>query len=317
MATMISGAALMDGALLLIAANEKCPQPQTREHLAALEITGVDKIVIVQNKVELVSEEKAAENYEEIRRFVKGTIAEKAPIIPVSAIFGTNIDVLIQAIEEAIPTPERDRRKPGLMYVARSFDVNKPGTRPEDLQGGVIGGTLIQGKVSVGDELEIRPGLRVRKEMGASAYEPLFTKVTSIRAGAGVALKTAYPSGLIGVGTTLDPALTRADALVGNLAGVPGKLPPVVDQLVLETKLLKRVVGAVEQVAVSRIVPKEMLMLIVGTSATVGEVTDVKKNMVTFKLRKPVCIMPGQRVALSRQVEGRWRLIGWGTVQES
>jgi len=140
MATMISGAALMDGALLLVAADEKCPQPQTREHLAALEITGVDKIVIVQNKVELVSEEKAAENYEEIRRFVKGTIAEGAPIIPVSAIFGTNIDVLIQAIEETIPTPVRDRRKPGLMYVARSFDVNKPGTRPEDLRGGLFRG---------------------------------------------------------------------------------------------------------------------------------------------------------------------------------
>src|SRR6266571_4763955 len=54
MATMLSGAAIMDGALLVIAANEDCPQPQTKEHLMALGIIGVDKIVIVQNKIDIV-----------------------------------------------------------------------------------------------------------------------------------------------------------------------------------------------------------------------------------------------------------------------
>ncbi|MCK5261591.1 MAG: GTP-binding protein, partial [Thermoplasmatales archaeon] len=56
MATMLSGAAIMDGAVLVIAANEQCPQPQTREHLTALEIAGTKNIVIVQNKIDLVSE---------------------------------------------------------------------------------------------------------------------------------------------------------------------------------------------------------------------------------------------------------------------
>ncbi|MFX0169838.1 MAG: translation initiation factor IF-2 subunit gamma [Candidatus Hodarchaeota archaeon] len=318
MATMISGAALMDGALLLIAADEKCPQPQTREHLAALEIIGVDKIIIVQNKVELVSEKKAQENYKEITRFIAGSIAENAPIIPISAMFGTNIDYLIQTIEEVIPTPKRDLQKPGLFYVARSFDINKPGTRPKDLKGGVIGGTIIQGKLSVGDEIEIRPGTPIRKDKGAINYEPLHTKITSIQTGTGKALKTAHPSGLIGLGTNLDPALTRADALIGNLSGPSDQLPPIVQQLKLDTHLLKRVVGAIDQVAVHDIKLNEMLMLIAGSSATVGQVSKLEgKSDATFDLRKPIAIIPGQRVAVSRQIEMRWRLIGWGTVIEN
>ncbi|HJX04408.1 MAG TPA: translation initiation factor IF-2 subunit gamma, partial [Thermoplasmata archaeon] len=170
MATMLSGAAIMNGALLLIAANEECPQPQTREHLMALSIIGVDKIIVVQNKIDIVSKEEARKNYKEIQDFVKGTIAENAPIIPISAHHDMNIDMLIMAIEKTIPTPKWDMTKPPRMYVARSFDVNVPGTKIDSLKGGVIGGSLIQGKLKVGDEIEIAPGSRV--ESGSkTAYE--------------------------------------------------------------------------------------------------------------------------------------------------
>ena len=107
MAVMISGASIMDGAMLLISATEKCPQPQTREHLAALQIAGIENIVVVQNKIDIVSRERAVESHEEISGFLKGTIAEDAPIIPVSAHHDVNLDVLIQAIEDVIPTPDR------------------------------------------------------------------------------------------------------------------------------------------------------------------------------------------------------------------
>ena len=85
MATVLSGASIMDGALLLVAANEKCPQPQTEEHLEALRIAGIKNIIIVQNKVDIVKPEEAKKNYEQIKKFVKGSFAENAPIIPVSA----------------------------------------------------------------------------------------------------------------------------------------------------------------------------------------------------------------------------------------
>ncbi|MDY6780802.1 MAG: translation initiation factor IF-2 subunit gamma, partial [Halobacteria archaeon] len=85
MATMLSGASIMDGAVLVISANEDCPQPQTEEHLMALDIIGVENIVIAQNKLDLVSREEAKENYEQIKEFVEGTVAEDAPIVPISA----------------------------------------------------------------------------------------------------------------------------------------------------------------------------------------------------------------------------------------
>jgi translation initiation factor 2 subunit 3 len=143
MATMLSGAAIMDGALLIIAANEECPQPQTKEHLMALEIIGVKNIVIAQNKVDIVSEKQATENYKQIKEFVKGTVAENAPIIPVSAQHSTNIDILIKTMEETIPSPEKKSGDP-IMYIARSFDINKPGTEPKNLKGGVLGGSLVE-----------------------------------------------------------------------------------------------------------------------------------------------------------------------------
>lgn len=74
-ATMLTGAAVMDGALLLIAGNEACPQPQTIEHLAAIEIMGLQNIVTVQNKVDLVKEEKALEQQKSIKAFLKGMIS--------------------------------------------------------------------------------------------------------------------------------------------------------------------------------------------------------------------------------------------------
>ena len=82
MTTVLSGAALMDGALLVISANEPCPQPQTREHLTALDIVGIKNVVVVQNKIDIVSEKEALENYRQIKDFLKGSSAEKASIIP-------------------------------------------------------------------------------------------------------------------------------------------------------------------------------------------------------------------------------------------
>lgn len=309
MATMLSGAALMDGAVLVIAANEKCPRPQTREHLMALEIIGVDKIVIAQNKIDTVSKERVLENYREIKEFVKGTIAENAPIIPISAQQRINIDALIQAIEETIPTPERDLDSPPLMHIARSFDVNKPGTKPEDLMGGVVGGSLARGRLRVGDEIEIRPG--IRDERGV--WQPLRTEVTSIMA-SGRFVDEATPGGLIGVATKLDPYLTKSDRLVGNVLGIPDHLPDVLTEFTMEVKLLERVVGLEEDVRVESIKMNEDLMLVVGTAVTVAKVTSARDDVVEVKLKRPVCAEKGDRVAISRRVGGRWRLIGAGTI---
>ncbi|PKK85644.1 MAG: translation initiation factor IF-2 subunit gamma [Thermoplasmata archaeon HGW-Thermoplasmata-1] len=312
MAIMLSGAAIMDGALLLVAANEKCPQPQTKEHLMALDIVGAKNIVIVQNKLDLVSEEKAYQNYLEIKQFVEGTCAEDAPIIPISAHHDVNIDTLVEAIQQIIPTPQRDPGAAPLLYCARSFDINKPGTSPDKLTGGIIGGSLIQGTLKVGEEIEICPGRKVESH-GKVFYEPITTKITSIFSG-GKSLKSANPGGLLAIGTSLDPSITKADGVAGRVIGRPGTLPPMREGFTMEVHLLERVVGAAEEESVEPIKMREPLMLTIGTATTVGVVNNTKPDSVEVKLKLPVCASDGQRVAISRRVGGRWRLIGYGIV---
>ncbi len=304
MAVMISGSAIMDGAILVIAANEPCPQPQTYEHLTALGIMGIKNIIVVQNKIDLVSKEEAMENYRQIRQFLKGTVAEGAPIIPVAAHRAINVDAVAEAIEKHIPTPKRDPKKPPKMYVARSFDVNKPGTKPEKLIGGIIGGSIIQGKIKVGDEIEIRPGIQKNDK-----YKPIKTKVVGLNT-CGKSIKEALPGGLIGVATELDPSLTKTDQLVGNVAGDPNVLPPVMHSLTLKVKLMERAVG-IEKVEPLK--EREALVINAGTATTIGFVTKLKP--VTLTLKRPVCAARGSRVAISRRVGNRWRLVGYGEVQ--
>lgn len=313
MATMLSGAAIMNGALLLVAANEKCPQPQTKEHLMALTIIGVEKIIIVQNKVDIVTKEEALENYREIKEFIKGTIAENAPIIPVSANHNVNIDKLVETIEKVIPTPKYDLKKPARLYVARSFDINTPGSSPETLKGGVLGGSLMQGKLEVGNEIEIAPGRKT--EIGREViWEKITTTIESLHAGE-ASLDMAKPGGLIAIGTKLDPAMTKSDGLTGRVVGKPGTLPPVLHKFIMKTKLLERVVGAAVDLAVDNIKTNEPLMLSVGTATTVGVVTSARGEESEVALKIPVCAEKNQRVAISRKISGKWRLIGYGIIQ--
>lgn len=314
MATMLAGATIIDGALLLVAANELCPQPQTKEHLMALEMCGIDRVIVVQNKIDLVSKERALRNYQQIKDFLKGSKFEDAPIIPISAQRGVNIDLLLETIQEHIPTPKRDDNAEPMMFVARSFDINKPGSPPEKIKGGVLGGALKQGRLKVGDKVELRPG-RVYEEANQIKHQPIITTITSAITG-GDQVDSLGPGGSIGIMTDLDPAIVKADSLTGNLVGLPGKLPPVWNTIVLETTLMERVVGSAEELKVNPLVPNELLMLNVNSAATVGVVRQIAKNKVTCTLKKPVCAATGSRVTISRRVGTRFRLIGFGIIRE-
>jgi translation initiation factor 2 subunit 3 len=312
MATMLAGATIMDGALLLVAANEKCPQPQTYEHLQALEIMGIKNIVIVQNKIDLVSKEEAIKNYNEIKEFLKNTTYKDAPIIPISAQYNINIGLLIETIEDQIKTPERDLSKSPKMFVARSFDINKPGTKIKELKGGVLGGAVQSGKFSIGDEIEIKPGYEV-EERNQKIFKPLKTKITGLMSGADT-IDEATPGGSIAMLTELDPNIIKSDKMTGNLVGKPGDLPETLYDMELETKLLERVVGTKEEIAVEPIKMGEVLMLNVNSASTVGIVMVLGKNKIKCKLKIPVCAEIGCRVTISRIVHSRFRLIGYGVI---
>jgi translation initiation factor 2 subunit 3 len=308
MANMLSGAALMDGAILVMAANERVPQPQTREHLLALSVLGIQQIVLVQNKADLAEYQEALDNYRQIKDFVNGSIAEKAPIIPVSAQHKLNIDALIEAIEKTIKTPARIKNAEPIMHVLRSFDVNKPGTSVNQVKGGIIGGALIQGQFNIADEIEIRPGVFDEKK---GKYDPIVSQVSTLGTGAGL-VKSVRPGGLVAIGTKLDPTFTKSDTLIGSVIGKPGTLPKDVEDIVIEVVLFDTAVGTAEMVKVEPLKAKEPIRLNIGTAAASGYVTNVRDSKVEVKLKKPVCLMPKSRVAISRRIAERWRLIGSG-----
>ena len=315
MAIMITGASIMDGAMLMVAANETCPQPQTREHLMALEIAGIKNIVIVQNKIDLVTKERAMESYKEINTFLKGTIAQNAPIIPVSAHHDVNLDILIEAIEQTIPTPNRQEDERAVMHIARSFDVNRPGTRPAKLTGGVIGGSILEGAFKEGDEIIIGPGRKI-EQGNKTRWEPIETTITSMQGGGGKR-DVMMAGGLCGLGTLLDPSITTADNLSGQVLAKKGELPTIRTECTISVELMAAMVSGDGEGA-DKIYPlrnNEMLMVNVATSTSVGVVKGAEKGKATLHLRLPICADQGQRVSLSRRVGARWRLIGHGTIQ--
>lgn len=232
----------MDAALLLIAGNETCPQPQTSEHLAAIEIMKLNHIIILQNKVDLMREEGADQHYQSILKFIRGTVADGSPIVPISAQLKFNIDAVNEYLVTKIPVPPRDFTADPRLIVIRSFDVNKPGAEIEELKGGVAGGSIVNGVLKLDDEIEIRPGIVSKDENGKIMCRPIYSRVVSLFAEHND-LRFAVPGGLIGVGTHVDPTLCRADRLVGFVLGLKGRLPSIYTEIEVNYFLLRRLLG--------------------------------------------------------------------------
>jgi translation initiation factor 2 subunit 3 len=314
MATMLSGATIMDGALLLIGANEICPQPQTQEHLMALILSGIKNVVVVQNKIDLVTEDRALRNYNEIKALLKGTIFENAPIIPISALQGINIDLLLDAIQKTIPTPKRNPDADAVMFVARTFDVNKPGQKPNKLVGGILGGSVISGVFKKGDEIEIRPG-RIVEEQNKLVAKPIFTKIIGMKTG-GESVDELHPGGSVAILTSLDPSIAKGDQLTGCIVGRPNTLPPIWSEISLKVELLERIYSVGEDFKINPLVKGEVLLLNVNSAKTVGMITNLGKGIAHLNLRLPICAGVGDKVTISRKMGTRFRLIGYGIIQK-
>jgi translation initiation factor 2 subunit 3 len=310
MVTMLSGAALIDGAILLVAANEGI-KPQTKEHLIALQAKNINKIIIVQNKIDLVTKEQALKNYQEIKDFVKGTVAENAPIVPVSAQQNINIEKIKDFLFE-MPIPERDIKSAPEFLIARSFDINRPGTPIEKLHGGVLGGILKKGILNIGDTIEIKPGI-IEKQANQFIYKTIKTKVVSIYRG-NTSIKTATPGGSLAIETELDNILTKADSLSGCVASTINNLPNITNNIKIKFNLFPEVFGVQEQTKTENLKPSEMIMLSLNTTVTVGHITKIKNNEAEFYLKVPTIPLKGENVGISKNIKGHWRLVGYGEI---
>ncbi|MGK0208899.1 MAG: translation initiation factor 2 subunit 3 [Patescibacteria group bacterium] len=310
MATMLSGAAIMDASILVVAANEGI-KPQTKEHLVALKAKQIKNVIIVQNKIDLVTKEQALINYQHIQEFVKGTIAENAPIIPSAALQGINFDKILEALVNIKPK-EANKDEDPIFLVARSFDINKPGTKIESLHGGVLGGALKSGTLKIGDEIEIKPGYSYKKQ-NEQKYKPIITKIISMQKG-DHKVEVATPGGSLAIETELDPSLTKADTLSGCLASKPNVLPDITDKINVKYELFQEVIGKDNHDKTENLKTGELLMLSIDTSITVGQVVKISKDTVELSLKIPVVPLIGNSLGIARNFTGHWRLIGFGTI---
>jgi translation initiation factor 2 subunit 3 len=302
MTIMLSGATLVDGAVLVIAANQKCPQPQTQEHIEALRIIGVKDIVVAQTKIDVVGKERAKESYNEIKDFLSKNGYDNAKIIPVFAAHNINVTSLIQEIGNF--DVKRDESGKTEMVAVRSFDINKPGTDIKDLKGGVIGGGLNSGKISVGDSIMIYPGMFVKNN-----WKPLKSKVMSIQSEFG-SEKSVSRGLMIGLETDLDPSIARRDSLSGSLI-VTGDNVPVFKSRVSVDYI--PIVGKFDK----PIQKGETVLLNVLASKVLGTVVSNLQNKVILNLGNSYLpYFLNDKAIISRKINNVWTLAGSGKIYE-
>lgn len=289
-ATMISGTALMDAALLIIAANEqKVPTQQCYEHLLALNRANIYNILILQNKMDIVSKKEAIDNLNKIREFIAGSPIENSVILPISAQFNTNIDQVVKYLRHGVGEPIRKLNEPVRITIVRSFDVNKPNVDYTKIIGGVIGGSLTQGVLFIGDWIEIRPGVK----MPDGKCHPLLAKVVSLYSEKNK-MEYAIPGGLIAIGLDIDPGLTRNNVLVGSVAGRPGTLPPIYQKMLIKYGKLRR------NIKLDKIKVDDKITLSANSAVINTIVEKIDKKHILLKTDKIICGDIGMNVALLR-----------------
>jgi selenocysteine-specific elongation factor len=194
---MLAGATGMDVAMLVVAADDGV-MPQTREHLAILELLDVRRLVVVLTKCDVADSDWADLVEEEVRDTIAATRFAGAAIVRTSAIAGTGLDELREALLAAAADVVRDARDTLLLPVDRVFTIRGTGT--------VVTGTLVSGRIAVGDTVRIRPGSAEARVRGLQSHG---ADAESAEAGARVAVALA------GQGVDVD-ALGRGQALVAE-----------------------------------------------------------------------------------------------------
>jgi len=309
MATMLSGAAIIDAAILVIAANEGI-KPQTQEHLSALKAKNIKDIIIIQNKIDLVSKQEALKNYEEIKKFVKGSIAKNAPIIPTSAQQGINLEKILEELVKIKPK-KQEKGKP-IFLIARSFDINRPGVDVGSLHGGVLGGALKQGTLKIGDEIEIKPGYYYKKQ-NQIYYQTIKSKIASMQKGEYPVIEAGV-GGSLAIETELDAVLTKADALSGCVVSLAGELPDIVSNIKIKFELFGEIFGTGKHEKIEMLKLNETLMFSINTTTTVGNVKRIMGNEAQIELKIPIVPLKGESIGIARNISGHWRLIGFGEI---
>ena len=217
MSTMISGSETFNVALMLISASEPIPQPQTISHANVLLHTDINNIAILLNKIDLLTDETMLDSkLLELTTFIESNskLISKQ-IIPISAQKKINIDQIVNYLA-LIPNTDINYtiNLPFKMNILRSFNINKINVEISDLVGGIVGGSIKSGYISINDWIVIKPGI-ISQHKNSWRCRPIFAQVKSIQSDNTI-LDRAYPGGLIALGIDCDPAICKNNNLLGN-----------------------------------------------------------------------------------------------------
>jgi len=216
--TLLQSASIMDGVIVVIAVNQLLSRKELLlQHLKVIEILKINKVIICLNKIDLVPKENVKIYKDNLDKLLDKFSIKPYKIIPTSLSRSINLDKLMESIREIFKFSydeiiDRSNKDP-IFIINRSFDINKPGTEISKVKPGIIGGTLIQGKLKIGDRIEInRDKMSIETEIKNIKTENSFIQDSDL-----------YPGGLVGLETNLDPTLCKNDGLNGNIFTLTNK----------------------------------------------------------------------------------------------
>ena len=308
--TMLGAIELMHGAIIVIAVDQPLEmKPQLAQHFAAAKLGNIKKIIICMNKIDLVSKEVLMKRKEELDQLLETYDIKPYTIIPTCFNKKIGFKYIIQAIMELFnPHDILETNSTPLFSISRTFDVNKPGTNWDNVVGGVIGGTVTQGKININDMLEIRPGIISRNNMGKTIWEPINIKVISIKTDT-TSLETASPGGLVGLGTDIDPYYCKKNGLVGHIVGLPGMMPNVYTEINIMLSFDQgKHFGFMWTPSI-----KDTVMLKIGTLTCDAKLVGINKTDYKLAMSKPVCISDMTNIIVCKEIDKILRVVAQGT----
>lgn len=312
--TMMSSVSLMKGAIVVISAADSISNNrQLVQHLTAAKISGLDKrLIVIFNKLDLCTHEKAIERKEELDELLTKLNIKPQYIIPTALNKKIGLSNVVKAIMEVFPPELYDSclNETTEFRITRSFDINKPGTNWDEMSGGVFGGSLLTGSIKLGDEIEIRPGQYAKKKDGSFNVIPITSIVNSIQTDK-INIDILYPGGLTAIGSDIDPYYCKDDKLTGAVVGIKGTLPPVYQEIVINITICNDF-G-------SNWIPKcnDIVYLQIGNVNTEALLVDIKDIDFKFKLSKPVCISDDSLIIICRNINNIIVIVGFSRLLSS
>jgi translation initiation factor 2 subunit 3 len=307
---MLTSIEQMDGAIVVVAVDQPLAnKPQLIQHLAAAKLGRIKKIIVCMNKIDLVTKDVLIERKKELDIMLKQYDIVPFAIIPTCFNKNIGLKYVIRAIMELFNPKDFIGRTNtcALFRTSRSFDINIPGTDWTKVVGGVIGGSLAEGNLKVGDQIEIRPGMISGRD-GKFVCQPIITTILSVKTDT-TELSEIVPGGLIGIRTDADPFYFKSDKLIGQIIGNVGKMPNVYSEISLPIEIVT-LFGSYQWTPND----KKSVSIQIGTQMTDAVISNISKDQnITFVFKIPVCISDNQHIVICCNIDKILRIVAEGT----